>query len=316
MKAALHPESACRPSTVLVVDVPPPHEDLLLSPPRGCRVDHAGSLAEARDLLSFHGYSLVLCSQDLPAETRLQLLAHVSETHPGLACMFLPRPVDAAHLAELLEAAHARQVGQRLKSHSVLSDTVRALVAAMDSRDPSNRRHSQRVTQLALLLGEAMKLSRREMEILELAALLHDVGKIAVPEQILAKPGPLDEDEWSVIKQHPAHSADIIRQVASLHEVAVVVRHHHERVDGRGYPDGLAGGAIPTLSQLISIVDAYEAMTADRCYREAMRDSEARRIIREGLGRQFDPVLGEVFLKLRNLPASTERVYRTTRTAA
>jgi HD-GYP domain-containing protein (c-di-GMP phosphodiesterase class II) len=128
------------------------------------------------------------------------------------------------------------------------------------------------------------------------------VGKIAVPEQILAKPGALDDHEWSVIRTHPEHSDRIVRQVGLLDEVATVVRHHHERVDGRGYPDGLAGDAIPRLSQLISIVDAYEAMTADRCYRPAMDPKRARGIIREGLGRQFDPRMGATFLALRHLP--------------
>lgn len=305
MTVALQTEFLPRTASVLILDPGQPGEDLVLSQPAGCRVDAAVSLTEARELLRFRDYSLVLCSQDLPEDARHELLAHLSQHHPGLPCMFLPRPLEAAALAELLENIRpARR--DSLKNDRTLTETVRALVAAMDSRDPANRKHSQRVTQLALLLGEALELSPDQMELLELAALLHDVGKIAVPEQILAKPGPLDDAEWSVIKQHPTHSAEIVRQVAALAEVARIVRHHHERVDGTGYPDGLAGDSIPTLSQLISIVDAYEAMTADRCYREAMHDSEARRRIREGLGRQFDPRLGEVFLALRDLPPSSD----------
>jgi putative nucleotidyltransferase with HDIG domain len=304
MSLAIHSELAAlpRPSAVLILDSPLEGENLAVHAPAGCRIDHAATLAEARDFLHFREYSVVLCSQSQPGDVRHELLAHVSQSHPGLPCLFLPRPVDAKDLADLLERAGGAHARPRLKSHHVLTDTVRALVAAMDARDPSNGTHSQRVTRLALLLGEALGLSAAEMETLELSALLHDVGKIAVPEQILAKPGPLDDEEWSVVREHPTHSEEILRRVASLAEVARVVRHHHERVDGGGYPDGLAGDSIPTLSQLISIVDAYEAMTADRCYRPAMEESRAREIIREGLGRQFNPRLGEVFLSLPHLP--------------
>jgi putative nucleotidyltransferase with HDIG domain len=302
MSLALASESLPRLTSVLILDSETASDTRQPRPPRGCRIDHATSLSEARDFLHFRDYSLVLCSQSLPGDVRHELLAHISQSHAGLPCVFLPRPRETARLGELLAQAGGERPQARLKSDLVLTDTLRALVAAMDARDPSNRRHSQRVTQLALVLGEALGLSAPQMEMLELSALLHDVGKIAVPEQILAKPGPLDEGEWCVVRTHAAHSAEIVRQVASLAEVAVVVRHHHERVDGTGYPDGLAGSDIPSLSQLISIVDAYEAMTTDRCYRPAMDQSQARKLIRQGLGNQFDPEMGTVFLSLQRLP--------------
>jgi putative nucleotidyltransferase with HDIG domain len=183
-----------------------------------------------------------------------------------------------------------------LKTEAVLTSTLGAVITAVDARDPRNAAHSERVTALALRLGRRVGLTPGEMETLELAALLHDVGKIAVPEGILMKPGELEESEWALIRQHPVRSEEILRRVHSLHEVARVVRHHHERVDGGGYPDRLHGPEIPFLARLIAVVDAYEAMTADRCYRASLGEGEARRRLREGLGRQFDRALGEAFL--------------------
>lgn len=299
MSLALDSYPLPRPASVLILDAAAADE---LPTPAGCRADRAACLAEAQELLRCRTYSLVLCSQSLPADVRHEVLAFLSQAYPDLPCLFIQGSASSGKARDFLGRSAQARERSRFRSDRVLTETLRALIGAMDSRDPSNRTHSQRVTRLAMVLGEAMGLPPEEMEMLELSALLHDVGKIAVPEQILAKPGPLDEDEWSVIRKHPEHSADIVRQVPSLSDVATVVRHHHERVDGRGYPDGLTAGEIPTLSQLISIVDAYEAMTADRCYRPAMETERARAIIREGLGTQFNSQLGEVFLSIENLP--------------
>jgi HD-GYP domain-containing protein (c-di-GMP phosphodiesterase class II) len=140
------------------------------------------------------------------------------------------------------------------------------------------------------------------MGILRYSALLHDVGKIAVPEDILLKPGPLNDEEWAIIKMHPGRSAEVVCEVPGLEEVATVVRHHHERLDGGGYPDGLAGDAIPFLSRLLTIADVYEALTADRSYRPAMSGARAREILRSGWGAEFDPDLGALFETLTDLP--------------
>jgi putative nucleotidyltransferase with HDIG domain len=133
---------------------------------------------------------------------------------------------------------------------------------------------------------------------LEYAALLHDVGKIGIPDHVLQKPGALDDDEWALMRQHPVRSAEIVREIGSLAEVATIVRHHHERVDGTGYPDGLVGDAIPELSRIISLADVYEALTSDRSYRRARPAAEACSLIASGGGSHFDPTLVPSLLSL------------------
>ena len=184
----------------------------------------------------------------------------------------------------------------------IIRDTIRALVGAIDARDPLNAAHSWSVTALAMRLGEAMELSRTDMDLLHASAILHDVGKLHVHVDILTKPGPLTEVEWCVIREHPVAGAAIVSRFESLAAASAIVRHHHERVDGRGYPDGLAGDSIPALARLVTIVDAYEAMTADRVYRPAMDGTVARDLIRAGLGSQFDTAMGLLFLSLQGLP--------------
>jgi putative two-component system response regulator len=292
----------------------------------GFEVELAGSVAEARELLRQRPYSLVLSDYEMPGATGLDLLTHVSEAHPGLpfimltghgetplareaitsgALDFCSKPFEIRQLARLIEQNGARVERDRQLTvqltNEVLSGTLRALVAAVDAKDPHTAHHSERGTHLALRLGEALGLSPERLRVLEFAALLHDVGKIGVPDQILLKPGKLDAGEWAIMKQHPVHSARIVGQVAQLAEVATIVRHHHEWMDGTGYPDGLCGEAIPLFARIITLADAYEAMTSDRAYRPAFTSARAREIIRESLGTQFDPHLGAVFLSLEGL---------------
>jgi putative nucleotidyltransferase with HDIG domain len=265
----------------------------------------AGSLDEARRLLSERSYAIVVCGPTAARGLAPELLEHISRDHPEVPCLFLATPVEPEELAALFRSEPRRRPQPALRpllDGGILSETIGAMVSAIDARDPANAAHSRRVTLLALRLGEALRLSPARMELLELAAMLHDIGKISVPHQILSKPGPLDEAEWVAMKRHAAYGAEIVTQVPRLRDVARVIRHHHERFDGGGYPDGLTGETIPTLSRVISIADAYEAMTADRAYRPAMDAAAARRIIRENLGTQFDPHLGELFLRIEPLP--------------
>ena len=287
----------------------------------------ASTLAEARELLRTRSFSLVISDYQLEDGDGLELIRYVTRVHPDVpvvlmtgldevgvgrsaiasgAVEFLPKPFAIPQLLRVVEQSWERVLHNQQRAASlteeVLAGTIRALVAAMDAKDPFTASHSERVTLLALRLGEALQLPRERLRVLEFGALLHDVGKIAVPEQILRKPDRLTDDEWALIRLHPEKSAEIVGQVAPLANVATIVRHHHERMDGRGYPDGLMGEAVPYLSRIIGIADAYEAMTADRAYRGALTPEQARAIIREELGRQFDPALGQVFLSLTDLP--------------
>jgi ribonuclease P protein subunit RPR2 len=177
--------------------------------------------------------------------------------------------------------------------------TVRALAAALELRDDATGGHAERVTAGALALVHAVAPEHARDPNLEFAFLLHDVGKIGVPDAVLLKPGPLDDSELRAMRRHPELGEAIVRTVPHLSEVVShVVRHHHERWDGTGYPDGLAGSDIPLAARLFAVVDAFDAMTNDRPYRRAMTHERARAELVALSGAQFDPELVPVFLDL------------------
>ena len=174
--------------------------------------------------------------------------------------------------------------------------TLQALGSALDARDSETEGHSSRVADLAITVGREMGLSRSELDRLEKAALLHDVGKIGVPDAILRKPGPLTEDEWAEMRRHPAIGKNIIKDIPFLENVAEIVHSHHERFDGNGYPRGLKGDEIPLAARIFSVVDAYDAMTSDRPYRKARSPGTATQEIITYSGSQFDPEVVNGFL--------------------
>jgi putative nucleotidyltransferase with HDIG domain len=167
--------------------------------------------------------------------------------------------------------------------------TVRSLAAAVDAKEPHMRGHSERVAFYACATAERLGLSHEQRTALEMAAYLHDIGKIGISEDILRKPGPLDEDEIATMRHHPLIGANILRPVAFPWPISPVVRHHHERFDGTGYPAGLRGEEIPLLARVLSVTDAYEAMIADRPYRCSLSAEDAVRELRRCAGTHFDP---------------------------
>jgi len=175
---------------------------------------------------------------------------------------------------------------------------VRSLAAAVDARDHRMRGHSEKVACCALAIGRAMGLSVEEMSALRGAALLHDLGNIAIPDAILWKPGPLTSEERAIMMTHAVRGAEILAKAPQLAQVAEIVRHHHEWVNGQGYPDGLGGDLIPLASRIIAAADAFDAMTSERPHRPASAAAQALRGMQELAGTQFDPdvvrVLGEL----------------------
>ena len=160
--------------------------------------------------------------------------------------------------------------------------------AAIDAKDPYTRGHSERLAKLAGACAERMGLSRDEIAAVRLGAILHDVGKIGIPDRILRQSMALTEDEMAWMRRHPQIGADIIGPVEGLHHVAPLIRHHHEKWDGTGYPKGLKGDEIPLGSRIISVADAYNAMTSDRPYRDAMPSRVARLRLAQAVETQFD----------------------------
>jgi len=175
---------------------------------------------------------------------------------------------------------------------------VFALVQAIEMRDPCTKGHSLQVSNIAVELAKIFGSSEREVELVRYAGLLHDVGKIAVPEAILNKPSGLNEEEWKVMRIHPVISAEIVRLIKDLSEIEKWIFYHHERWDGTGYPEGLQGREIPCFSRILAICDTYSAMVSDRPYRKGLTDEAAREEIKNYSGKQFDPEIVEIFLTL------------------
>ena len=176
-------------------------------------------------------------------------------------------------------------------------DSIRCLAALLDRKTPGRHRSSSFIVKMTLGIAEEMGLSHDEMKTLHYAALLHDTGKFAIPEHILSKPSRLTAPEYQMVRQYPATSVEILKPIAALSPVMPIVLHHTERYDGKGYPKGLKGEAIPLGARILGVVKAFEAMTVQRPYRKRMGFSQAIREIKKHEGKQFDPEVVKAFLR-------------------
>jgi putative nucleotidyltransferase with HDIG domain len=179
-----------------------------------------------------------------------------------------------------------------------LFSTLFGFVAALEVRDLYTRKHSTRVAQYGQMIAEEMGCTEKELDVINFAGSLHDIGKIGIRDDILLKPGRLTDDEYEKIKEHPSIGAEIISKMGLWEEETEIIRHHHERYDGKGYPDGLKEKQIPKLSRILSVADCYDAMASDRSYRKKMEKNIVLDIIRENSGTQFDPQAVEAFLRI------------------
>jgi HD-GYP domain-containing protein (c-di-GMP phosphodiesterase class II) len=202
-------------------------------------------------------------------------------------------PEDLELLGEVAWLSGAALAGQdrRAELAGTVASQVDALATALSVWDDQTRRHSDTVVELARKTGARMGLDHMELLELELAALLHDVGKLRVPRELLRRPGPLSESEERLMRNHPAWGAELVSGVPGLQAVALIVRHHHEWVDGSGYPNGLSGVRIPAASRIMAVCDAYGAMTEPRPYQEQREPHEALAELRGLAGNQFDPAV-------------------------
>jgi putative two-component system response regulator len=199
------------------------------------------------------------------------------------------------HLEELVEQRTA-ELDRALDSlEDAYRSTLRALTAALETRDSETHGHSERVVSYSLRLGREYGLNRDEMKALEFGSLLHDIGKIGVPDLILRKPGKLTDEEWVRMKEHPLHGQQILRGIEFLKGAARVVAQHHEKWDGSGYPLGLRELDIDVCARIFSVADAFDAITSDRVYRRGKSYEAAAEELDEWAGRQFDPKVVEAF---------------------
>lgn len=182
------------------------------------------------------------------------------------------------------------------------SQTLEVLARALEARDPYTEGHNQRTAHYAAAIAGEMRLDEAARAIITQAGLLHDLGKIGTPDAVLRKEGPLTPAERGEINRHPAAGARILKNVGFLEEAAVLVRHHHENYDGSGYPDGLAGAAIPLGARILAAADTLDAMTTDRPYRKGLSFAAAQRELERGAGGQFDPEVVEALNRARPAP--------------
>lgn len=288
----------------------------------------ASSGAEALELIEQYGneISLIVSDQKMPIMEGTELFKRITEQYPDIIKVLLTGYSNVDILVDAINECHLFQyilkpfepeqlcmiVDNGIKKHElataksqILMDlselfykTIKSIAHALDAKDQYTHGHSLRVTLYSLALAKKLNLPDSLLEEIETTGLLHDIGKIAIPEKILLKPGKLTEEEFEIIKKHPELGEHLINGIGKLKLISNWLKYHHERYDGKGYPEGLKGEEIPISSRIIAIADTYDAMTSTRSYRPALSHEEAISEIARCSGTQFDPKLAEIFISI------------------
>ncbi|MDI6693751.1 MAG: response regulator [Anaerolineales bacterium] len=212
---------------------------------------------------------------------------------------YLVKPVDRQELVTTIRSRLERSQQLMLAQlQQAYESSLIMLANAIELRDKYTRGHVERVMRYALLVAERLGWTDAQLRSLRFGAILHDIGKIYIRESILSKPGLLTDEEWAEMKQHTVIGADLIRNIPFLSGAIPIIRHHHERWDGKGYPDGLAGEDIPLGARIVAVVDCFDAMTTDRVYHESSTAQEAIQEIIDGRGTRYDPAVVDAFLSI------------------
>lgn len=214
--------------------------------------------------------------------------------------VFLIIVVFCAISAGRINKYQQQELESKEKLDKMNTNIIRALAYSIDAKDRYTSGHSQRVAEYSLNIAKRMGKSEEEQKIIYYAGLLHDVGKIRVPEEVINKPGKLTEEEFDQIRAHPVSGYYILKDIYEDERIADGVRYHHERYDGKGYPNGMEGENIPEIARIIGVADAYDAMASNRSYRDALPQEEVRREIEEGRGGQFDEKIADIMLQMMN----------------
>ena len=293
-------------------------------------VDTAEDAIVARNLLERSRYELVLTDISMPRMSGLELLAEVKDRDPEVEVImitayldislaiqamrrgaydFFTKPFNYEKILLTIERVQEkRRLAARARQYDVLQrrrefeeravlETTLSLARAVEERDRYNIGHGKRTANFARMLGEALHFTPGRQSVLRYAGLLHDVGKIGIDDKILNKNGRLTEEEYEHVKRHPEIGEYILTPISFLTDIARICRHHHERWNGTGYPDGLAGERIPLESRIICLADFFDSVTSARPYRRPMEIGKALGIIREETGQMFDPILADLFLE-------------------
>lgn len=203
-----------------------------------------------------------------------------------------------ADLANEVEKKTQEVMAQHLKLEKISTQIVMTLSGAIDAKDTYTNGHSSRVADYSRQIAKRAGFAKEIQEEIYMIGLLHDVGKIGIPDAIINKPAKLNDEEYNIIKQHPVLGEKILQSITEFPKLMTGAKFHHERYDGRGYPDGLSGEDIPTEARIIAVADAYDAMSSRRSYRDVLPQAQVRAEIEKGKGTQFDPVFADIMLKM------------------
>lgn len=315
--------------TVLIVDDENNNLQLLRRTLRGgYNILTAANGIEALKLVEDFGpqISLIVSDQRMPEMEGTEFLKKVNESNPQIIKILLTGHVDSDILVSAINDCDLFQyilkpfepdelkiaVEKGIEKYLLATDnklyynelrelfykTIRAISNALDTRDAYTNGHSIRVTLYSMILARKLDLDKSFLEDIEIAGLLHDIGKIVMPQNILCKNGKLTDEEFTIMKSHPVIGEKIVINIKKLQAISNWVKAHHEKWDGKGYPDGLRGNDIPLAGRIIALADTYDAMTSTRTYRKALSHEIAMEEIKRCIGTQFDPTLGEIFLSL------------------
>ena len=281
-------------------------------------------------------FDLVLLDVQMPVLNGIKTLKQIKQINPDLSIIMVSASVDIEHVRSALKEGaydyifkpfnvvevesviqraiersnlirqnrdYQRNLEEKVKTQTMeliklYSGTLEAMVLALDLREKETGYHSYRVTEFALTLAKKLELSESELSVIAKGSLLHDIGKIGVPDSILLKPDKLTDEEWSIMKKHPELGYELLKNIGFLEDSAQIVLHHHEHYDGTGYPVGLMGDQIPLGARIFTIVDSLDALTSVRVYKEAYSFEESIGRIAEASGKQFDPWIIEAFLDI------------------
>ncbi len=321
-------ENANEKHTILLVDDEENNLQLLKRTLRGKYVIlTATDGKEALNVVSERGdeIALIVSDQRMPEMQGTEFLKEISKTHPDIVKILLTgqsdtnimvdsinecqiyqyilKPFDPIDLTETIKNGLSKYDLYNNKT-SMMKDlkelfykTIKSISSALDAKDPYTHGHSMRVTLYSLILAKELGLNDETLEEIETAGLLHDIGKVGIPQRILCKPGKLTDEEYEIMKSHPEQGEKIVKKIKQLSIISNWLKTHHERWDGLGYPSGLKGEEIPISARIIALADTYDAMTSTRSYRKALEHSVAIEEINKCAGTQFDPSLADLFIK-------------------